>query len=243
MEKKYAIFTALIITLIIAGNYLFFYDFDSGREIVVVGRVMDGDTVELDDGRKIRLLNINTPEKGRAFSDEAFDFLKTLEGNSVELDAEGVDRYGRTLGRIYSDKYINLEIVRLGLAHKYLVDEKELGDFIKAEEEAIGNGWGIWQRSEFYGCLNVEINKYEEYVLIKDNCGLNFGGWNLKDESTKIYKMDNVREKEFKIYSAKKDDKDGEYYWGRGEAWNDDKDSIFITDANGLIVYYDSYGY
>ena len=45
----------------------------------MISRVIDGDTVELEDGRTIRLLNINTPEKGRPFSDEATDFLKEYE--------------------------------------------------------------------------------------------------------------------------------------------------------------------
>ena len=244
MEKKSAFFISFMITLLIAGNYLFFYDFSSGREMVVVSRVLDGDTIELDDGRKIRLLNINTPEKGLAFSEEARDFLKTFENESIELEIEGVGKYGRILGRIYSENdYLNLKLVELGLAHKYIVESEELSKFSEAEKLARENELGIWEKSEKYGCLNVEINKYDEYLIIEDGCEVDFENWNIKDESTKMYKFGKLTENKFKLFSEKGEDKVGEIYWGRKSIWNDDKDSIFIRDENGLLVYYDSYGY
>jgi endonuclease YncB( thermonuclease family) len=243
MEKKYAVFISLLITLIVAGNYLFFYDFEE-LEIVKIKDVLDGDTIRIEDGRVVRFLNINAEEKGRAFSSEAKSFLDNYLGDFVELDKEGVGSYGRTLGRIYfKGDYLNLKLVEEGLAHKYIVDNDELEDFKKAEEKARTEEKGMWKKSEHYGCLNVEINKKEEYVLITNDCGVKINDWTLKDESTRIYKLENVEEKEFKLFSGEGESKRGEFYWNRGKAWNDDKDSIFIRDEKGFLVYYDSYGY
>ncbi len=244
MEKRHAIFVSLAITLIIAGNYLFFFYESNEREIVNVKRVLDGDTIELEDGRKIRLLNVNTPEKKEKLSGESINFMKRLENSSVELEVGGIDKYGRTLGRIYyNGSYINLELVKLGLAHPYLVEEDELGDFIEAEEKSREDSLGIWNKSQYYGCLGVEINKKEEYVIINDKCGLDSSGWSLKDESTKTYKFENVRTREFTIYSENGKNAEDRFYWGKGKVWNDDKDSIFIRDKDGFLVYYDNYGY
>ena len=243
MEKKYALFIAFFITLVIAGNWLFFYDFSEfEREKVLISKVLDGDTVELEDGRRIRLLNINAEEKARAFGDEALNYLKEFENKEVELEKEGVDLYGRILGRIYFENdYLNLKLVEIGLAHKYLVDENELKEFERFEDKAREQEIGIWKKSEHYGCLSASINKKEEYVIIEDSCGLNFNVWTLKDESTKQYKFKDISFDSIKIYSEKGDDSQNELYWGRGKAWNDDKDAIFIRDSEGFLVYYDSY--
>jgi len=245
MEKRYALLISLLITLLIAGNYLYFKadEIYPERDIVVISRVIDGDTVELEDGRIIRLLNINTPEKGRAFSEEASNFLKQFENQAVELEITGVGKYGRILGRLYGNAYLNLELVKLGLAHQYLGEENEIDEFKKAEQEAREKGLGIWEKSEHYDCLSVEINKYDEFVIIEDKCGVDFSSWTIKDESTKNYVFDTNWEGEVSLYSGEGVDKENELYWGRGNVWNDDKDSIFIRDEKGLLVYYDSYGY
>tara|TARA_Y100000034_G_C6894063_1_gene411791 strand:+ start:1199 stop:1948 length:750 start_codon:yes stop_codon:yes gene_type:complete len=243
MDKKHALFIALSITLVIAGNWLFFQDFSEfEREKVIIQRVIDGDTVELEDGRVIRMLNINTEEKGRAWSSEATEYLRGYLNESVELEIEGVGKYGRILGRLYGEEYINLELVMFGLAHVYLAEEDELKEFKKVEKESREGELGIWEKSEYWDCLNVEINKKDEVVVIEDECGVDFRGWTIKDESTKMYKFS----RDFdggKLYSGKGDDLDGELYWGRGKVWNDDRDSIFIRDSSGFLVYYDSYGY
>lgn len=240
MDKKQSLILATIITLIILGNYTFFLDSNLVRENVEVSRILDGDTIELTDGRKVRLLNINAPEKGFTYSDLGKEFLSNFK--NLELENEGLDKYGRTLARLYyKDRYLNLEIVKEGFAHSYLVDNSELKIFESAEKEAIKNEKNIWKKSEFYGCLNVEINKYEEYIDIEDECGVDFTSWTIKDESTKSYKFKSDIDGNFKLFSKKGVDKNNELYWGRENVWNNDHDEIFIRDSNGLLVYYYSY--
>ena len=241
MDRKASLIISFFITALIAGNYLFFIDKGIIRERVEIIRVLDGDTVELSDGRHIRLLNINTPEKGLPFSDLAKDFLSNF--TYVELETAGLDKYDRTLGRIYfKEQYLNLEIVRKGMAHTYIVSEDESSLFEKAEKNAIKNGKNIWEKSSYSKCLVVEINKYEEYVDILDSCDVDFTGWNIKDESTKMYKFKTDMPSSFRLYSSKGTDSENKLYWGKDKIWNDDHDEIFIRDSDGLLVYYHSYG-
>ena len=86
MEKKYALLLAFLITALVAGNYFFFVDASVSREIVEITRVLDGDTVELDDGRKVRLANINTPEKRFAYSELAKNYLDSFVGKRLEME-------------------------------------------------------------------------------------------------------------------------------------------------------------
>jgi endonuclease YncB( thermonuclease family) len=91
---------------------------------VVVARVVDGDTVDLSDGRTVRLAGIDTPEVGECGYRPATAALERLVlGRRVRLVAsdEDRDRYGRLLryldvrrdGRTVDAGYV---LVRRGLA-------------------------------------------------------------------------------------------------------------------------------
>ena len=242
MDKKHALLLAFLITTLIAGNYFFFVEAGVSRESVEITRVLDGDTVELDDGRKVRLANINTPEKGLAYSELARNYLEEFVGKNLEMENLGGDKYGRTLGRLYfDDKYINLEIVRQGFAHTYLVFEDEEREFARAEEYAHDRELGIWESPEYADCISATINKYDEYVVVYDSCDLDLKEWTIKDESTKTYRIDEDAGSELTIYSGEGEDSTNVRYWGKKKIWNDDKDRIFIRDSSGLLVFYDSY--
>jgi micrococcal nuclease len=106
----------------------------SGSAVVspaVIGSVTDGDTVRLSDGRRVRLLQIDSPEvgTGECYSRASKKALLRLvpEGSSVGLEAEArldlVDRYGRLLRYIWrSGANVNLELVRQGAAAPYFYD-------------------------------------------------------------------------------------------------------------------------
>lgn len=76
----------------------------------VVSRVSDGDTIQLDNGEKVRMIGVNTPETvapntpKQPYGEEASAFTKSrLEGKKVfiETDVEEKDRYGRTLAYVF----------------------------------------------------------------------------------------------------------------------------------------------
>ncbi len=244
MKKKAALFLTLSILIVLVGNYLFFNEFTHGtREKAIVARAIDGDTLELKDGRHIRLLNINTPEKTEKGSQEAKQFLSALENKTVELEITGTEKYGRLLARVYSPDYVNLEQVRQGNARMFLVNEKELTEFKQAQEDARINERGIWKRSQYYECLRAEINKKDEYVILTRECDVSLAHWTLQDESTKKYKFSDINAREFTLYSSEGKDTENKLYWNKGNVWNDDKDSLFIRDSSSNLVFYSSYGY
>jgi endonuclease YncB( thermonuclease family) len=74
---------------------------------LVVKRVIDGDTIQLCSGDIVRLLCVNTPEKGKGRYEEAKDFLEGLVlFEQVTLAASNyhgnnTDKYGRLLRWVY----------------------------------------------------------------------------------------------------------------------------------------------
>lgn len=83
--------------------------------------VLDGDTVLIQgQGRpaKVRLANIDAPEKQQAFGRQSRDSLLEMLGKrQVQIDSQAVDQYGRIVGLINVDgRNVNQEQVRRGMA-------------------------------------------------------------------------------------------------------------------------------
>ncbi len=116
-------------------------------EVGKVVRVIDGDTFQLEDGRTVRLLGIDAPEKNEYYYIEARERLAELiEGKKVCLEKYGKnkDRYGRLLRYIFlNDQFINLKLVEEGYAR---VDGpgKYMEKLAKAENMARNRKIGIW---------------------------------------------------------------------------------------------------
>ncbi|WP_097060365.1 thermonuclease family protein [Salinibacterium xinjiangense] len=117
--------------------------------------VHDGDTLFLTDGRKVRMLGINTPEIGdnlECYGDEATSLLRQLlpKGTNVRVlpDVEPLDKYGRSLLFIYLDDStnVNLEMLRQGAAEVEMYRPNLLfqAEIEAAEQAAIDSGVGMW---------------------------------------------------------------------------------------------------
>lgn len=95
-----------------------------GPTSAVVERVIDGDTIELTDGRRVRYLLVDAPEttsgKNDCYGQEAVAFNKAaVEGKTVELtyDVECTDRYGRLLAYVkVNGQEVNTQLVSQGYA-------------------------------------------------------------------------------------------------------------------------------
>lgn len=115
--------------------------------------VIDGDTVYIHNGSKVRYLGINTPEKGKPFYEQATDANKKLvEGKKITLqyDDYKTDQYDRILAWVFVDgKNTSLEMVKLGLAPVALYSHRKpliyQDQLIKAEQEAKEKKLGIWK--------------------------------------------------------------------------------------------------
>lgn len=117
--------------------------------------VHDGDTLFLDDGSKVRLLGVDTPEVGdnaECYGDEATALLRQLlpEGSRVRVlaDVEPFDQYGRSLLFIYTGDgvNVNLELIEAGAAEAVVLPPNVLfADELEAAEDRAQNaGAGMW---------------------------------------------------------------------------------------------------
>lgn len=119
---------------------------------LVVG-ISDGDTIKVRCGEaaeeRVRLLQIDAPEKKQAFGTKAKEALSDLVyAKQIHLERSSTDRYGRTLGRLTLDGTdINFEMVRRGFAwcyRKYLTDPSCLA----IEADAKQAHRGLWADAE-----------------------------------------------------------------------------------------------
>ena len=118
----------------------------------LVQRVIDGDTVVLADGERVRYIGMDTPEREEPFFDEATEYNRGLvEGKRVGLikDESEADRFGRLLRYVLAgDILVNAELVREGLAEakRYEPDVKFADCFDALMQEARDGQRGMWAR-------------------------------------------------------------------------------------------------
>jgi len=98
-------------------------------------RVIDGDTIEVSGIGRIRLVGVDTPERGDLGFDEATDFVRTETfGKKVKVDVDDRkprDMYGRVLAVVYVDSLnINAELLRLGLADVMYIPPSEFNPYM-----------------------------------------------------------------------------------------------------------------
>lgn len=91
------------------------------EESAVCTQVVDGDTIYLDNGEKVRFVGVNTPERGVEGYIASKNFVQKLCLNKeVGLDIDDSkhnDRYGRTLAVVIVDgKNVNEMLLKEGLA-------------------------------------------------------------------------------------------------------------------------------
>ncbi len=137
---------------------------------ILVRRVVDGDTMQLESGERVRLIGIDTPEMHdsdklnrdsqrtqqdirtiKGLGRRAYEFTKSLlEGKrvSLEFDVEKHDKYGRLLAYVYlkDGTFVNAEIVKQGYASLMTIppNVKYADLFLNLYRQASENRRGIW---------------------------------------------------------------------------------------------------
>ena len=227
-----------------------------------VGRVIDGDTVQLEDGRTVRYAGINAPEEGQPYYQEATQANNRLVGGKavrLEFGGRETERHGRVLAYVYVDKVlVQEELVKLGWA--IVTRTQPLPRYrrvlLEKEEEAKTESRGLWAKGEHRGKLVVvEVhprergrkNANDEYVVFK-NAGvipLSLTGWTVSDEANQTYLVPQFTlgpGKSFTLYTGLGKNSAEALYWGRQKVvWNRIGDTVFVKDDTGHFVL--SYGY
>lgn len=156
-SSRVVILSFLLLALVIGlvGGYFIGHTSNSPTlEQALVVRVIDGDTIELADGKRVRYLGIDTPETGEPYADEATTKNKQLvEGKVVELQCgkRDQDEYGRLLRYVYIDgTFVNAELVAQGYATAYIFDPDERYSqiLVQLEQYAKIAERGLWGSSE-----------------------------------------------------------------------------------------------
>ena len=133
----------------------------------VVASVYDGDTITLTDGRRVRLLQIDTPElgSGECYSRAARTALLGLTpvGSRITLEADprldDVDRYGRNLRYVHrGSTNVNLQLVKRGAAAPYFYGG-DLGKYaprlLSEAQKAKAAKQGLWK-----ACPGTKLDPY-----------------------------------------------------------------------------------
>lgn len=145
VKKKLTLWLAIGFTLALLGNILFAVN-NWQRNIVV--SVPDGDSLQLKDGRRIRLLGIDAPEKGRCMASEARAKLVELaQGRHVRLKNIATDSYGRMLANVLATDggLLQRALLAAGLARNRSSVSNPYNQVLKdSQEVAKAAKLGIW---------------------------------------------------------------------------------------------------
>jgi endonuclease YncB( thermonuclease family) len=142
-----------------------------------VTRVLDGDTIVLDNGETVRLIGVDAPEihhpeiPVQRFGEEAAEFLRRFaEGFECTLEYEPGDirdQYGRLLAYVFiGDRLANAEMIRRGYAYAYTCFPfRRQTEFIALEREARERQYGLWHLSLKDGRIANLVNRYESLSI------------------------------------------------------------------------------
>jgi len=185
---KNSLFNYLVLGFIIGGLVVFFVAIISKEDIsrisvhqrpkynqrpeYKVEKVIDGDTIRLDNDEVIRFIGIDTPELHhhevpvQVFAEEASQFTRQLcEGFKVylEFDNERKDKYGRTLAYVYLEdgRMVNEELLKRGYAcvlRRFPFKKKQ--KFLMLQEDARKENRGLWSLNLSYGRLTNIATKF-----------------------------------------------------------------------------------
>lgn len=141
--------------------------------------MVDGDTVILESGEKVRLLGINAPEKefeqrpAQPYSLEALLALEEMvKDATVKLVAgkQQTDSYGRTLGYLESNDGVDVQHALVLRGYAFVVafppDVDRVERYLAAERIARSEGRGIWDNDV------LEVIQLDRHVALESGFGL-----------------------------------------------------------------------
>jgi micrococcal nuclease len=253
---KEKIILILLIVLLFAINYSFLdralINFLDKENYVKVDRIIDGDTIVVGN-ESVRLLGINSPEKGEVYFEEAKEFLTGLVLNKnirLEIGYPKYDKYQRVLAFIFiSHTNINIEVVRWGWANVYVLENKKYEKELRsAWAECIEKNINLCEKSEDTCANCIKVKKFEGQIVVFENiCGFDcsLNDWTIKNEGRKKYIFRNFAMgagKEVQVIAKEGIDTSYNLFWDvGGDVWTKTGDTLFLRDSEGKLVLWTEY--
>ncbi len=222
-----------------------------------VQRVVDGDTVLLASGEYVRLLGIDTPERGQLLYAEAKALLQSLvEGRNVTLekDTTNRDKYHRLLrSLLINGTLVNLQLVEAGLARTLFIgpDRKHATALTAAAEQAKGRG--VWNMTDGQWCVYIrqftvnpsgadEKNLNGEKVVLRNKCTqtIALDSWTLENSAGKTFILPNTSIQPKKLLSVRSGngtDNSTDVFLGSPlPVWKNKGEAATLRDGDGRLV-------
>lgn len=165
--SRFALLLALLLCISLILNIVLIRSLDQGSIVAVV---YDGDSFELSNGTRVRLMGVDAPEKGRCGYEEAKEYLTSrILGKKVRMKNGIVDDYGRLVANVivedfgfwtkylswkfrrifgvsdpFPDPMVNRAMVRAGLVKNMSVVSPYKNVIDDASDYAIQRGLGIY---------------------------------------------------------------------------------------------------
>ncbi|HUS48664.1 MAG TPA: thermonuclease family protein [Candidatus Paceibacterota bacterium] len=256
-KKKQVILLISLILVLIMINYSFIdnalENFFLDYEIANVERVIDGDTIVIDNGTSVRLLGINCPEKGERYYEEAKGLLEELVLNKtvkIKFGKERYDIYNRILAYIFvGETNVNLELINKGFANFYFPSGKDTyyNDFKQAWENCIKEDINLCEKSENRCADCIKLSNFDfknQEIAFANGCDFDcdLTGWKIKDEGRKNFVFGDFILKDneqVKIIVGESVDMGSTLFWKNEDyVWTDSGDTLFLRDdADGLVLW------
>jgi micrococcal nuclease len=155
MRPRARILGAVLLLLVLPGAACASEGERAATSTAVVERIVDGDTLTLRGGARVRLVQIDAPEAGEeCYAEQATRELRRLAppGARITLERDprldDVDRYDRLLRYVRAGgRIVNVELVRRGAAAPYFYDGdrgRHARRLLAAVAEARAARRGMW---------------------------------------------------------------------------------------------------
>lgn len=258
-KKRELIILIFLMIILLAVNYnsidKALEKFFTETEVAKVERVIDGDTIEIENKTSVRLLGINTPEKGEKYYNEAKDFLEmVLLNKTIELKfgKDRYDKYKRLLAYVFVDgKNVNKELVDEGYANFYFPSGKDRYylSFVKAWEHCLKNNKFLCESSEEQcsDCIElIDLDCKEQEVILGNNCSFDCSlkNWTMKHEGRKKFNFGDFTLKageEVKIIVGQGNNTEEKLFWLETKVFTETGDSLFLRDEENKLVLWENY--
>ncbi len=233
-KEKDILLLVFLILVLLAINYPFLDKalgkFLTEEDFVLVERVIDGDTFAIEN-TSVRLLGINTPERGEPYYQEAKEFLENLVLNKtvrLEFGKDKTDKYDRTLAYVYINREnVNLKLIEEGFANYYFPSgkDKNYNEFKNAWEGCIDKNINLCEASENICAECMEIRGHTVINICGFSCDIT--GWQIKGEGRKKFIFsDEILEESEEVSFELELTASG--------------DTIFLRDSPGKLVLWQS---